>query len=195
MPKISVTFPNIHCNQITTPRDASDQIYLVAIASAALKPVGNDPPRTVECNAVVSEWDPGVQPGNNFRPVLPGGRRDVVFNVPDEATHVTVSVALAERDDGDTWEKLHTNPRTEFKTLDTWKEVKAAVPDDPTSPIAWARKVAELLATLISGWLEDDLIAVQSFELDLTKRGATDFRHYVGSGGDYVVTIEWRTLA
>ncbi len=56
------------------------------------------------------------------------------------------------------------------------------------------KNVLGFLFELMSAWIDDDLIATQSFEVDLTKAHGTDFRRFVGSGGDYVVNLEWRAV-
>lgn len=194
MAKVSVTFPNIHCNQITTPRDCSDQVYFVAIPSLISKAKEGEDPKKIDLPAVISEWDLGVQPGNNFRPVLRDGRREILIDVPDDVDKLVVGVALAERDNGDTYEKLLSDAHAQYKPRPEWTEIKKIIPDDLASISAWVKNVLGFLFELMSAWIDDDLIATQSFEVDLTKAHGTDFRRFVGSGGDYVVNLEWRAV-
>lgn len=194
MAKFSVTFPNIHCNQITTPRECSDQVYFVAIPTLISKAKDGEDPKKIELPAVISEWNPGVQPGNNYLPVLRDGRKEIVVDVPEDADKLVVAVALAERDNGATYEKLLSDAHAQYKPRPEWTEIKNVVPDDPTSITGWVKGVLGFLFSLVSAWIDDDLIATQSFEVDLTKPHGTAFQRFVGSGGDYIVNLEWRRL-
>lgn len=194
MSKLSLTFPNVHCNQITEPRDASDQTYFVVLPSLLSKPKEWEDPKVRNLPGVLSEWDVGVQPGNNYRPVLREGRKELLIDVPENTEKLIVCVAMAERDDGSMYDKLVSDPRVSFPVPTEWSDIKRVVPGDITSIAGWAGNIAELLFGVLKDWIGDDLIAVRTFEVDVTKAHGTDYRQFSGSGGDYVLNVEWRLL-